>query len=1189
MKKIEIQGFKSFADKLSLEFDDGITAIVGPNGSGKSNVADAIRWVLGEQSVKTLRGSKMEDIIFAGTERRKALSFAEVSITFDNRTQLFAVDYSEVCITRRVYRSGESEYYINKSKCRLKDIHEMLMDTGIGKDGYSIIGQGQVEKLLSTKPDDRRHIFEEAAGIVKYKSRKVESEKKLESEHQNLLRVNDIITEIEGHLQPLEEQAEKTKKFLGFKEDLKLYEMNQFIYEHEELKEKMLSIDEEMNLLVDQIESSKEEQRQAKEKNRDFLDTLQDIENKWEEARQRVTHLMTELEKLDGQVKLNEERKNFLHQDIARLEQVIFESKDKKEEKVTQLTSKENDLKQVAEEMAVFEEKLVELKNATAEVENKLKHTQEQLSTHKNQGLSLTERITDKRSEHQREEIFLEQLKHQKDKLHEEKQNLHEKLSEHDQIHTELSNKNLIFRKTMDEYADKMKTYQQESKDKKQMLHQLSENYQKYINDLNTKKSRLRFLEDMHDDYEGFNKAVKNIMQLKEKTPASWRKINGVVADLINVPKNYETAIEIALGAAIQNIVTEDEQAAKEAIEYIKRNKLGRATFLPLNRVEKRRKPDGNMQRFSGYLGVASDLVKFDPKYENAISRLLGNVIIAKTFNDGAALAKEYGRFMRVVTLEGEQFNIGGSITGGSIYKRNSSILSRKREMDELKETIKKAEKKLRQKQVEIGELKESLQSSVEQFNDIEENYKTCEGQLMEITQKLQQVTYLKNYVTEKIQTIEDDAQGLDSKRDDKLSIIEVLKQEIETLQGEQSTFDDKYVAMEEGISKLREEKENLTTAHTELMLKYNTVQQTKERFDENILWLQRDIEELREQISKSVKQIEANNKEIENLDSKKDEIYQSTKDEQDNLAKTKEYLVELEQEKDALGEKQKSFTQRIESCLEKIEALQRELSRFENQRTRMEVQLDNLRDKMWEDYKLTYSTCLSHKQDLGNSQEMKSHIQKLKTAIAGLGSINMNALEEYEATKDRYEFLSTQRDDIITAEEKLRLLIDELTKAMEEQFIERFEMIAHEFNIVFRKLFGGGKGILKLSDDEDILTTGIDIIAQPPGKKLQSMMLLSGGERALTAIALLFAIQRMNPSPFCVLDEIEAALDDYNIQRFAEFLQELSVNTQFLIITHRKGTMESANALYGITMEEKGVSKPVSVKFDDPSELKLA
>ncbi len=1182
MKKLEIQGFKSFADKLALEFDGGITAIVGPNGSGKSNVADAIRWVLGEQSVKLLRGAKMEDVIFAGTENRKAVSFAQVSITFDNSSQLFPLDYSEVCITRRVYRSGESEYYINKSRCRLKDIHEMLMDTGIGKDGYSLIGQGQVEKLLSSKPDDRRYIFEEAAGIVKYKSRKLSAEKKLEEEHQNLLRINDIISEIENQLEPLEKQAEKTKLYLGYSEELKIYEMNQFINEHEIVKERMLSIDDEISLLIDQIEKSKIEQVNAKEKNNEFIHHVKNIEDKIEVTRNQITSLTAEIEKFEGDLKVTRERQGYLNQDITRLKSVIDESNLKITEKDNSICGKKDELNQLEEGISLYKDQLDEINNRLNKADQAMNDALAHLSENKSVVTKLFDEITDKKTALQREEIMIEQIDMQHQKLGDEKREFAEKLSEHERVYNDLNNKKIIFKKTLSEYNEKMQNYQHVSEEKKAHLNKLMEGYQKIINDLNMRRSRLRFLEDMNNDYEGFNKSVKKIMQLREQDPVKWNKIHGVVADLMHVPKKYETAIEIALGGSIQNLVTEDEQSAKNAIAYLKTNKLGRATFLPLNMMQERKNNRKDISTYPGFIGFGNEIIKYGSQYSRVMSRLLGNVIVATDFDSASKIAKAFGQYLRVVTLEGEQFNIGGSITGGSIYKKNSSILSRKREIEELKELIKKGQKKILERQEKIDALKDEIAYNDDQYKTFMNNYTTCNAQLSEVEQKVEQVDYLRSYVSNKMIAIDGERNNLREEKQNKTDSMEAINQIISELMIKKNTIQVQHETTESTIEEKRQLKESLNKEATDITIKYNELKQTGDRLKDNIKWLQNDIDELVEVVNKSNLQIDEHYKEIENLDEQAREHQKLIKTKEETLAGSQAGLKDLEEKKELIAKKRVEFEEKIESCLEKINLLNNELSRFENQKTRLEVQLDNLRERMWEDYQITYSTCLDYKQELGSNSQIKSHIDKLKRQIKDLGNINMNAIEEFKATKERYEFLTTQKDDIITAEEKLRLLIEELTKAMEEQFEERFKIIANEFNTVFSKLFGGGKGLLQLSDASDPLHAGIEIVAQPPGKKLQSMMLLSGGEKALTAIALLFAIQKMNPSPFCVLDEIEAALDDYNIKRFAGYLRDLSRQTQYLIITHRKGTMESANALYGITMEEKGVSKSVSVKFDE-------
>lgn len=1187
MKKLEIRGFKSFADKLNLVFDDGITAIVGPNGSGKSNVADAIRWVLGEQSVKTLRGAKMEDVIFAGTQTRKPVSFAGVSITFDNSSNLFPIDYEEVKITRRVYRSGESEYYINNKKCRLKDIHEMLMDTGIGKDGYSIIGQGQVEQIISTKPDDRRNMFEEAVGIVKYKTRKHQAEKKLDEEKQNLLRVNDIILEIEGQLGPLERQAEKTQKYISLTEDLKRYEMNQFIMEHETIKEKMSDMDREINLLMEQIEASKAEQAKAKDQNAASLRELEATEQSIEVARSAITDYKTEMEKLEGCLKLSEERISNIQKDDARLDQLVVDSEAKKAEKNKLNEEKNQELTAVETELNNYSTRLSELTERLQQIDEKIKDAQVLLDAKKSSSDQILQVAMDKKTVLQREEILIEQLEETVKSQLEEASAFEGQLEEHRRVGEELNNKKSIYQKTLQEYEKEMAQYQQNSDEKKEELDQLNDKYQKAFNQLNMSRSRLKFLEDLNNDYEGFNKSVKNVLKLRDQHPSKWNKIHGVVSELIEVPKNLELAIEIALGNSIQNVVSEDEIVAKAAIEHLKSNKLGRATFLPLNMLKDRRVDRQQVERLKDQdiIGFADQLIGFDSKYSRVFSRLLGNVLIVKNFNCGSKLAKQFGQFLRIVTLEGEQFNIGGSITGGSYYKKNSSILSRNREITELKDKIGREQKKILQLQEALSDLKKAIEYNNQQYELFTSSVMTCRSQLGDATRKLEQVDYLKNYVLGKLKTVSADIdQKLKSKEEKENNVI-FLRQDIKEMDASNQSVLDEMKAIEDSVKAQLEGKADLNDKLTEVRIAFNEQKQLKENILSNIRWINRDIKELDQVILQSQQQKEENAKSITVIEEEIAKNHGAIETSKIALSDTNRKMLELEDAKQEVIKKREAFTSQVEASLEKSKLLNKELGRFESQKARYEVQLDSLRDRIWDEYQLTYQTCLKYKEDLGSEKDIKDRIYKLRSSIKALGNINMNAIEEYAATSERYEFLNSQRQDILLAEEKLQELIDELTKAMEAQFAERFKIIANEFNIVFQKLFGGGKGILRLSNTSNLLEAGIEIIAQPPGKKLQSMTLLSGGEKALTAIALLFAIQKMNPSPFCVLDEIEAALDDSNIVRFSNYLQQLAEKTQYLVITHRKGTMEAANALYGITMQEKGVSKSVSVKFDESDE----
>lgn len=1177
LKSIEIHGFKSFANKIVLEFHDGITGIVGPNGSGKSNVADAVRWVLGEQSAKQLRGAKMEDVIFSGTQTRKPLGYAYVAITMENSDHKLPIDYEEVTIARRVYRSGESEYLINGTSCRLKDVYELFLDTGIGKEGYSIIGQGQIDKILSGKPEDRRELFDEAAGIVKFKRRKNTAEKNLEEEKLNLSRITDIIKEIEKQLSPLEKQSAVAKIYLKLKEELKSLEVNQFLKEYEKLRLSGEQLEEKLSIATADLERAKDEYENTKEEYIRLEQQLEECDTIIEEDKNNYNELKLKIEKSEGEIKVLQEQISSLLQNDEYIQKRIHTNnrdlKAKKEE--------ENDY---MKEKASIDEKLSAMDDLLSTALNELNFIKENIQKYTkeieecNNGiyehLNINSGI---KSNMQRYETMLEQNNIRKAELNQrilknktEENQYEETIKEDEDALKNISEAILKNTKESSE-IEKFLT------DIQIKIDTVSTGYNEVHSKFLSEKSRLESLMNLTERYEGYGISIKKVMERK----AVMSGIIGVVADIIKVEKNYETAIETALGGTIQNIVTDNEVTAKELIAYLKQNKFGRATFLPLTNISSGSGfSNDKVLKEQGVLGIASSLVEADVKYNSLIDYLLGKIIVVDHIDHATAIAKKYHYSLRIVTLEGELLTPGGSISGGA-YKNSSNLLGRRREIEEMEELVSslqsKSEEFLKKKE-EYKEAKAKHRTDLEslklllQKNFLEQN--TAKMNLdREKAKKAEALATYQEYLKE-LQEIELQAKDL---KDNLYKLNETLSQN--AIQNKE-----KEVMIEELSKLLETERVKEQTAGekaSQLRLELSSLEQSNQFLLENVKRTKREIDKLFEEEAALKADILKASKAVE----EKKLIISQTFDEiqryQQSLSELEAKIKTKTTEKEHITAIHKSFFSKREELSNRMNELDKECFRLNGQKEKLSEQADQQISYMWEEYELTYSTALNYPMDEEISlTQAKKMISEIKVKIKELGDVNVNAIEDYKNLSERYEFLTGQREDLIKAEEALLQIIHELDTEMRIQFAEKFKAINEQFDIVFKELFGGGKADLELTENEDILEAGIRINAQPPGKKLQNMMQLSGGEKALTAISLLFAIQNLKPSPFCLLDEIEAALDDSNVKRFAKYLHKLTKDTQFIVITHRRGTMASADILYGITMQEKGVSTLVSVSL---------
>ena len=1177
LKSIEVQGFKSFANKILFEFHDGITGIVGPNGSGKSNVADAVRWVLGEQSAKQLRGSSMQDVIFAGTEARKPLGFAYVAITMDNSDHKLPIDYEEVTVARRVYRSGESEYLINGATCRLRDVQELFMDTGVGKEGYSIIGQGQIDKILSGKPEDRRELFDEAAGIVKFKKRKSIAEKNLEEEKLNLSRVTDIIAEIERRLAPLEKQSETAKEYLKYKEELKLVEINQFFLDFDNNTEVKQKQEEKLSVVKADLVSAKEQYEGVRNEFEQLTEKLKALETLLEEKHAESSELQVKIEKADGELKLiNQQLESIVQNEVhynERIEaaQKAFEIKQaERDEYLAKLSENQDKLARINESQADISEELMKLKTAIdARVKN-----MEGLNDDVFRYLQGNGEI---KTEIQHFETLKEQIMIRKAEIN---QNLLNNKSDEAVVELAVKEKEELLKSAADKIISKTETIETTEKEITKLqteVHEAERIYSEKVQMCTAQESKLESLKNLAERYEGYGSSIRKIMEQKEKN----KGIHGVVADLISVEKKYETAVETAFGNNIQNIVTDDEQTAKELIEFLKKNRYGRATFLPLTGIDEGKKdaPE-DLSHEKGVIGYAGELIETDSKYRNVINYLVGRILVVEHIDYAIALQKKYRYSLRIVTPEGEYLTPGGSISGGA-YRNNSNLLGRKRELEELEEALNAAKaetaellKKKDELRLERSKKREELEGYQRELQDLYVNQNTAKMNLNKEEEKLREIRDEYGALAARLKETELKAESIDAQ----------IQEKKDELQENLNRSEENKRRIENYTKLLEQEQEfekNLSEQAAALRLEAGNYISAEEFINENIQRAEGELQRFREEIETlcvSAADFESQKKQRE-ADAEQNRIDKDTSIQQ--LAQCKEAIAEYNAEKERISKINSGFFDKSDDLMKRISLLEQDSFRLQNQAEKLQEQLDASVTYLWEEYELTPTTAASFKdEECTSATKNKRRISELKNAIKALGDVNVNAIEEYKETSERYVFLTSQRDDIKAAEDTLIGIINDLDAEMRKQFEEEFVHIKEQFDAVFKELFGGGKGTLELTDSDNVLEAGICIIAQPPGKKLQNMMQLSGGEKALTAIALLFAIQNLKPSPFCLVDEIEAALDDSNVKRFAKYLNKLTKETQFIVITHRRGTMAAADRLYGITMQEKGVSALVSVNL---------
>lgn len=1185
LKRLDIQGFKSFADKISLDFNSGITSVVGPNGSGKSNIADAIRWVLGEQSVKTLRGSKMEDIIFAGTEHRKPLGFAEVSLTIDNADGKLPVSYSEVTVTRRIFRSGESEYLINKTACRLKDITEMFLDTGIGKDGYSVIGQGRVDEILSTRSEDRRLIFEEASGIMKYKVRKLESEKKLELTRQNLLRINDIINELQSQLEPLREQSETARKYLDIRESLKELEVNVFLENIEKYREKIKEFEEQYKTIRENIDAENQKLEDITSANRQKTDMLKLLEEKLDSAKQEFYNLEGSLERCQSEIKVNNEKINALNQNISRVDEEVAEIEAKVVSLDKEESTKQDKLKYLEKQLKDFSAKLEEYEKQMEALLLTLDENERHIEKLKSGIMDKMDLQSDKKMQIGNVKNHIEGLVKRQKSIDHEVYQLKIDTDKEGMKKEDLSESIRHAGEQIKKQTAKLEELNKERAELDSTLAGLRSKENKLKSDIQFKSSRHKMLVDMEQNLEGYHRSVKMVLQACQQSPDFGKGIHGALAQLIKVDQKYEAAIEMTLGSTLQNIVTSTEEDAKKAIEYLKTNKLGRATFLPISAVNGKGF-EGNMlhdiQRFEGFCGVASDLLTFKPEYRGIIMNLLGRVVVVETLDHGIRMARRFNYGFRIVTLDGDILNTSGAMSGGSMENRGPGILSRNREITELKvelETLRRDETIVIR---DIARMVESISEVTQEISGVEGDIKNNELVKIRDESHLAQVEENIRKTQARIDMLRQEKGQLERQQAETEKELEKYNRELADIENEIS--ETKRIIAEHQ-DKHKEDQAVRDALHddiTDFKISVNSIRESMESVRETSGRIAAEKEAFVRSIHRKQSEKTRNQEEIRSLtEANEGMLVRIRKHEEEKAGKTFE-IDRIAEERKVLEEELYDIVNRINEINRNILMLQEEFGRIEVRKAKQETEMEAIQNRMWDEYELTYSGAMQLKKDIGSVPQAQKRINELRGQLKELGPVNVAAIEEYIKTKERYEFMTTQQEDMEQAAEKLQRVIYEMTSIMKKQFMEQFRLINENFGMVFKELFNGGRAQLILVDEENVLESGIEIEVQPPGKKLQNMMLLSGGERAFTAIALLFSILRLRPSPFCVLDEIEAALDDANVYRFAQYLRNFSGQTQFIMVTHRKGTMEGSDMLYGVTMQEHGISRIVSMKMGE-------
>ena len=1176
LKSLEIQGFKSFPDKTKLTFDKGITAVVGPNGSGKSNISDAVRWVLGEKSVKNLRGEKTEDFIFGGTLVRKALGFAEVTLTLENKDRYFNCDSDDVSVTRRYYRSGDSDYMINGVNVRHKDVHELFMDTGLGRDGYSMVGQGKIADIISSKSDDRREIFEEAAGISKYRYRRDEAEKKLGQAEENLLRLKDILVELEERVEPLREQSQKAGEFLLLSDERKTLEVGLFIHTLSKSKGALRQQEDNIAIARSQFESVETALSELETQNEEILRQTRDYSVQIEEIRELSQRLEEQVAKAQSEIAVLENDIFHNGENIKRIEDELLGFEQSRENLDRDIEQKQGE---IAEKESFIAEKQTAVNALTGEIEDiggKNEAFSGQIEDIARQLNSLTVFLADKRVESVTCESSVTEISARRETVDalvaersEETEKLTSETEENKAFLTEITEK-------IDGLQNSLKGYEFKQTSKRQKLEELKQSANKLLLDSGEKERRYKLLEDLERNLEGFQHSVKLVMQCSKT--GQLRGVHGPVSRLLEVDKKLSVAIETALGQAMQNIVVETENDAKHAIQFLKQRDGGRATFLPVSSIKGSSLIKKTVENTDGFVGVASELIKYDGKYDGIIKSLLGKTVIFEDLDYAVTAAKKFNYQFRIVTLDGQVVNAGGSLTGGSLNK-NSGLLSRASDIEKLKIEAKALAEKAAAAQAEVKAAEEELSS-------IEASLLGIRGELTTLGE-------------DKVR-IEAEFRRLDEQKTAALKVIEDLTAEKETagtrideLKKQMDRANDDIVQINAQIAEKEAELNGLSGGRDDLMKQREALSQAVADAKLLIIAAQRDIGAInytineikarqedfsgrRQTLTGQITELEQKNIEIR---VKIQEITEESQAVRMRISENESRIREISGKCDEIERSASELRRNEKEKQNEHETIGQHLARLEERKLNLQKEYEEIVSRLWDEYEMTRSEAEAMDVNIGDIPGAQRRLNEIRQKIKRMGTVNVGAIEEYKEVSERYEFMKTQTDDVIKARDELFKLISGLNSQMKELFIERFRKINEHFSAIFTDLFGGGSATLMLTTPEDILNSGIEIKAEPPGKLIRNMESLSGGEKALVAISIYFAIMEVSPSPFCVMDEIEAALDDINVDKFAAYLRKMCKNTQFIVITHRRGTMEEADMLYGVTMQEEGVSKLLELK----------
>jgi chromosome segregation protein len=1183
LKQLEVMGFKSFAERISVEFVPGVTAVVGPNGSGKSNIIDAVRWVLGEQSAKSLRGSKMEDVIFAGSESRKALNIAEVTLVLDNEDGALPIDYSEISVTRRVYRSGDSEYLLNKQPCRLKDIIELFMDSGLGKEAFSIISQGKVEEILNSKPEERRTIFEEAAGVLKYKSRKKKAESKLFETQENLNRVNDILHELEGQVEPLKIQASMAKDYLEKKEELEKFEVALTVYDIEDLHKQWekLSIDFEQHgreelALSARVQKKESVLAQTREKIAALDESITDLQDV-------LLSTSEELEKLEGRKQVLIERKKNSSTNETQLKQTIEETTVQLDQFSSEKNILQRDFQKIEADVNVLKQ---ELSVKQSRFLHYSENIEEIIESYKSDYIEKLNQQAAAKNEIQYLQQQLEQQSSRSGRLEAENEKYVQQRDELQQNHKELSKE---LQKQKEKIDGHIHSYREEQK----QLESVRNKYEKQektlyqaFQYLQQAKSRKEMLEEMEDDYSGFFQGVKEVLKARDTILTG---IEGAVAELVNVPKQYETAMETALTASMQHIVVSAEEDGRKAIAYLKKNQYGRATFLPMDVMRGKSIPAAQLSMLKGhpsFVGIGSDLISFDTRYGMIMSNLLGNVLITKDLKGANEIAKLIQYRYRIVTLDGDVVNPGGSMSGGTVKQKKNSLLSRKGELEEMKEKLSAMEIQTEQLQVQVKSLKDESAFRERKLEEMRVSGERLRMREQEILSQLRENDLSRQNMDERLSLYDLEKKDFTSITEKHDIRSKELKSMLENIKLEIYDLDKK-------IEELTRQKNSERTSKDVLSGEISDLKANLAARNEQLVNTRKQLQRLEENRAETEKRLKALKDDLEWLQTEMKDNFSGEKQLVEKAVKCAEQKTETTKLISIRREDRLKLQESVDDEELELKEVKRQhkglvtaLRDEEVKINRLDVELENRLNHLREEYMLSFEAAKEDYPLTIEVGEARKKVKLVKLALEELGSVNIGAIDEYDRVKERYEFLLEQKEDLTEAKDTLYRVINEMDTEMIKRFDQTFSAIQVEFEGVFKALFGGGRAELKLTDPSDLLNTGVDIVAQPPGKKLQNLGLMSGGERALTAIALLFSILKIRPVPFCILDEVEAALDEANVQRFSQYLKRFSDDTQFIVITHRKGTMEEAHVLYGVTMQESGVSKLVSVRMQESHEL---